>query len=187
MEIPFQPDEPFSATGNASRGRGVPKKSNRITPTSKSVGHQTRGAFRALQTLMQNLITPTGIPLSHFYVLRVLWEEDSLPQKEIAKRSFLTESSLAQVLNDMQSSGLIERAHVKTDRRQRRIVLTQKGASLYDTLGPLISNVIAVATNGIDRRHLEIYLQTAQQIQKNVRDEIERRNERGATTEGASS
>lgn len=65
-------------------------------------------------------------------ILFVLWQEDNLPIIELSKRTGLAKTTLTSMLDRMEGSGFLSRIFDKTDRRQIRIVLTDKATQMRD-------------------------------------------------------
>lgn len=63
-------------------------------------------------------------------ILYVLWQEDNLAIVELSRRTGLAKTTLTSMLGRMEVNGFLERIYDKTDRRQIRIVLTEKAQSL---------------------------------------------------------
>lgn len=65
-------------------------------------------------------------------ILYVLWQKDDLPIIELSKQTGLAKTTLTSMLDRMERNGHIQRINDKTDRRQIRIVLTEKAKGLCD-------------------------------------------------------
>lgn len=63
-------------------------------------------------------------------ILYILWQEDSIPIKELSKKTSLALTTLTSMLDRMETSELINRTFSKTDRRKVLIVLTEKAKKL---------------------------------------------------------
>ena len=63
-------------------------------------------------------------------ILYVLWQEDNLPIVELSRRTALAKTTLTSMLDRMESNGFLIRSYNKADRRQTRILLTEKAKSL---------------------------------------------------------
>ena len=63
-------------------------------------------------------------------ILYVLWQEDNLPIVELSRRTALAKTTLTSMLDRMESNGFLIRSYDKADRRQTRILLTEKAKSL---------------------------------------------------------
>ena len=70
-------------------------------------------------------------------ILFVLWQEDRLPIVALSRRTGLAKTTLTGMLDRMETQGLICRTRDGEDRRQQRIVLTDKARALsaaYDNV-----------------------------------------------------
>ena len=55
-----------------------------------SVGYLTRINFCAFSKALENLTEPHGVTAGQWRILRVLWEEDGITQREISNRVGIT-------------------------------------------------------------------------------------------------
>jgi DNA-binding MarR family transcriptional regulator len=65
-------------------------------------------------------------------ILYVLWQEDNLPIVELSKRTGLAKTTLTSMLDRLENKGFLLRCGDKKNRRQIRIVLTEKSKDLED-------------------------------------------------------
>lgn len=63
-------------------------------------------------------------------ILYVLWKEDNLPIVELSRRTSLAKTTLTSMLDRMEKSGFLIRSYDKADRRQIRIILTERAKAL---------------------------------------------------------
>jgi len=63
-------------------------------------------------------------------ILYVLWQEDNLPIVELSRRTSLAKTTLTSMLDRMEANGSLLRSFDKADRRQIRILLTDKAKAL---------------------------------------------------------
>ncbi|OIJ22491.1 MarR family transcriptional regulator [Anaerobacillus alkalidiazotrophicus] len=63
-------------------------------------------------------------------ILYILWQADSIPIKELSKKTGLATTTLTSMLDRMEAAGLVNRTFDKADRRKVLIVLTEKAYSL---------------------------------------------------------
>lgn len=73
---------------------------------------------------------PLGITYPQYLVLMVLWEQDSQPVCDIAKRLLLDTNTVTPLLQRMEKQGLVTRTRGKEDTRQRIVSLTPQGKAL---------------------------------------------------------
>ena len=120
-----------------------------------SLGWLMRTAHRAFVRALAAELAPHGINNAEWSALRVLWREDGLTQVELAERLAVEKASLTQVLAGLEGKRLIERQPDPTDRRKRRIRLTEAGGDLRETLLPLGAQVNARAASGLSASEVE--------------------------------
>lgn len=105
-----------------------------VNRPENSLPYHIRGAFRSFETALARYLAPLKLPLSQFYILRLLWEEDGNMQNDIAERASMSESVASQVIQKMEKAGLVTREKVSGDDRKRHIFLTQKGKTLREKI-----------------------------------------------------
>lgn len=89
------------------------------------------------------------MPPGAWYLLRVLWEEDGLTQRDLARRVGMMEPTAVIALRGMEERGWIRRLRSETDRRKVHLFLTPAGQALREALVPEAHAVNALATGGL--------------------------------------
>lgn len=140
--------------------------------SDRRVGPHIRGTFRALETVLSRALNGLGVRYSHFQVLNILWNKDGLTQGAIATASYITDSSLAQVLNEMVSKGLVERRRDADDGRKRLVFLTSKGASLEKKATSAVLEIMDVALIGVSDKDISQLISTHMKIRQNINDQF---------------
>src|SRR5262245_20133127 len=151
----------------------MPKSLRKITsskdfPFDASVGYQIRVAHRMIQRSRQVVIEPYGISSGMWFFLRILWQEDGLTQRELARRVGLMEPTALMALRAMKRAGLIRRSRNGTDKRKVNVFLTPKGRDLEKKLIPLVMGSTAVALTGFSSVEVKRLLGMLARIQKNL-------------------
>ena len=85
-------------------------------------------------------------------ILRVLWEDEGLSQREIGDRLFKDKPNVTRMLDVLERKGLIFRQ--PTDRRRYAIYLTKEGKKLQEELLPIVLQVQETATNSLTKSDL---------------------------------
>lgn len=75
-----------------------------------------------------------GVSVANWVVLRVLFDHEALPLKEIVERVGVDQGSLSRMVDRLLARGLVERAENPEDRRAVRISLTPEGRRLVPKL-----------------------------------------------------
>lgn len=120
-----------------------------------SVGYLTRINFRAFSKALENLTEPHGVTAGQWRILRVLWEEDGITQREISDRVGITEATAVKGVAGLEASGLITREVDESDRRKMVTRLTIKAKNLRKKLIPFVVDVNERALKGISRKDID--------------------------------
>ncbi|HQT26629.1 MAG TPA: MarR family transcriptional regulator [Burkholderiales bacterium] len=75
-----------------------------------------------------------GIPLTRWRILQSLSESEKLSQKALSSRLSIDPGLLTRQLKQMEAESLVKRKSSKEDNRMTLVELTEKGASLFDSL-----------------------------------------------------
>lgn len=79
---------------------------------------------------LDDLLKPSGITAVQYTALTVLEQHDGLPAAQLARRSFVTAQSTADLVRALEQRGLVTRERNLENRRERSIRLTQAGRKL---------------------------------------------------------
>ena len=91
-------------------------------------------ASRLITQAYHPLLSGYGITYPQYLVLMVLWEKDSQPVNDIAKRLLLETNTITPLLKRMEAEGIVTRSKGTKDARQIIVRLTDKGARLQESL-----------------------------------------------------
>ncbi|MBQ9711521.1 MAG: MarR family transcriptional regulator, partial [Bacteroidales bacterium] len=78
------------------------------------------------------MLEKLGVTYPQYLVLLVLWEKDSQPVNDIAKRLLLNTNTVTPLLKRMEDEGLLTRKKGTEDARQVIVSLTDKGKELEE-------------------------------------------------------
>jgi DNA-binding MarR family transcriptional regulator len=157
----------MSPRAAARRGAASAKRRADL-PFEVSVGYQVRMTHRALQRYLQSKIEPFGVTLGMWYLLRALWSEDGLTQRELSRRIGLMEPTTLAAIVAMEKCGFVKRVRNRSDRRKINVLLTRKGYRLRDKLLPLAVRVVSDAVEGFSPREVDTLLRLLKGIQRNL-------------------
>lgn len=115
-----------------------------------SVGNLARAAYRAFATGLERLTLPHGISSAQWPLLRALWDEEGLTQRELSRRVGIREPTMASALSKLEKVGFIRRSTRKEHRRSKRVFLSTKGQRLKERLMPCVEVVNGIALVDID-------------------------------------
>jgi DNA-binding MarR family transcriptional regulator len=86
----------------------------------------------AVRSHLDDLLRPAGLTALQYTALTVLERHPDLTSAQLARNSFVTAQSMADMITSMEARGLIERHRDGTDRRRRVVALTAVGREHID-------------------------------------------------------
>jgi DNA-binding MarR family transcriptional regulator len=86
----------------------------------------------AVRSHLDNLLRPSGLTALQYTALTVLERHPDLSTAELARDSFVTAQSMADMITALEGRGLIERHRDRADRRRLVVALTAAGRELLD-------------------------------------------------------
>ncbi|MFJ7153943.1 MarR family winged helix-turn-helix transcriptional regulator [Streptomyces sp. NPDC101118] len=106
----------------------------------------------AVRARLDELLKPAGITALQYTALTVLERHDGISAAQLARDSFVTAQSMADMVRALESRGLIRREPNPANRRERLILLAEPGrALLAEYAGParaLEQRMVADLTDG---------------------------------------
>ena len=148
---------PVSARG----GRGFDAN------TDNSIGYLLRDTARRILGDLTTRLEPHGITLPQYFVLRELWQEEGLMQRELANRVGVLEPTMVTTLDALERLNLIVRVRSTTDRRKTHVQLTPEGRTMRDTLQGYASDVLEHALQGISNEDIAVLRSILQRVKGN--------------------
>jgi DNA-binding MarR family transcriptional regulator len=86
----------------------------------------------AVRSHLDALLRPAGLTALQYTALTVLERHPDLSAAQLARNSFVTNQSMADMITALQGRGLIERHRDQADRRRLVVALTAAGRHLLD-------------------------------------------------------
>jgi MarR family 2-MHQ and catechol resistance regulon transcriptional repressor len=104
--------------------------------TALKVYTQMMRAADAVTARMHRHLADTGLTLSQFGVLEVLYHKGSLCQRDIGQKILKTSGNMTTVIDNLEKRGLVIRQQDPADRRRVAVKLTRPGYDLIQTIFP---------------------------------------------------
>jgi len=98
---------------------------------------QMMRATDAVTTRMHRHLADTGLTLSQFGVLEVLYHKGPLCQRDIGQKILKSSGNITLVIDNLEKRKLVAREKDPTDRRRLSVKLTDKGLGLITALFPI--------------------------------------------------
>lgn len=86
----------------------------------------------AVRARLDDIVRPGGMTALQYTALTVLERHVDMSSAQLARHSFVTAQSMADLIGALEARGLIERHRDRTDRRRLVVALTTEGHALLD-------------------------------------------------------
>ncbi|WP_053852029.1 MarR family winged helix-turn-helix transcriptional regulator [Streptomyces sp. NRRL B-24085] len=103
-----------------------------VTRASPSLLYMVKQVELVVRSHLDELVRPSGITALQYTALTVLERHDGLSAAQLARDSFVTAQSIADLVRSLETRGLVRRERNPTNRRERLILLTEEGRALLD-------------------------------------------------------
>lgn len=95
----------------------------------------------AIRSRLDDLLRPAGLTALQYTALTVLERHPDLSSAQLARNSFVTAQSMADMITALEGRGLIERHRDRNDRRRLVVALTTAGRELLDRYRDQVSTL----------------------------------------------
>jgi len=123
-------------------------------------GHALSDKIRRLFRLTEKCISPIGLTLGEFRVLKVLSESGPSPMVDLATDQTITPAAMTSIVDHLGELGLVERARSEYDRRVVKVSITRKGEEEVKMGIRLYKKFIEKATAGLTSNETRSLLTT---------------------------
>ena len=86
----------------------------------------------AVRARLDEIVRPAGLTAAQYTALSVLERHTDMSSAQLARSSFVTAQSMADMITALEGRGLIERHRDQADRRRLVVALTSAGRELLD-------------------------------------------------------
>jgi DNA-binding MarR family transcriptional regulator len=101
-------------------------------PQPPSLLYMVKQLELAIRSHLDTILKASGITTTQYTALTVLERHDGLSAAQLARDSFVTAQSMADMVRALESRTLIRREQAPENRRELRIYLTDQGRALLD-------------------------------------------------------
>ena len=102
------------------------------TRTQPSLLYMVKQVELVVRSHLDELVKPAGITALQYTALTVLERHDGLSAAQLARDSFVTAQSMADLVRSLDARGLVRRERNPRNRRELLILLTDTGRELLD-------------------------------------------------------
>ena len=104
-----------------------------------------------ISRIFNRRVKDVGLTRVQWQTLYLLYSRDGLTQTELADGLAMAKPPLGKVVDRLEEEGWVERRDDPTDRRAKRVFLTEKVSPLIPQLELLVDEIGAIAMNGISQ------------------------------------
>jgi len=105
---------------------------SQATKTSPSLLYMVKQVELVVRSHLDELVKPSGITALQYTALTVLERHDGLSAAQLARDSFVTAQSIADLVRSLENRGLVRRERNPNSRRELLILLTDDGRELLE-------------------------------------------------------
>lgn len=136
--------------------------------TEEMYGYSITKTSRALLRFLSAHLKRYSITPEQWTVLKRVYENDGIKQKELASIADKDPATLAKILDILERDEFIIRKTNQTDRRSYCIFITEKGTALRNEIYIHLEHIFKQVLEGISLEDLTIFTRVLQQIEKNA-------------------
>jgi DNA-binding MarR family transcriptional regulator len=104
----------------------------------------------AVRSHLDSLLRPAGLTALQYTALTVLERHPDLSSAQLARNSFVTAQSMADMITALEGRGLIERHRDQADRRRLVVALTTAGRDVLDLYRDQVVALETTMLTGLD-------------------------------------
>jgi DNA-binding MarR family transcriptional regulator len=157
-----------------------PMNGRALSPTiDDSLGFLIADCGRYVKRSLYDRIAPYGIRGGSWFALRVLWLEDGISQRQLARKLGVMEPWALEMVRSMERDGLIERTRDEQDRRRVKISLTAKARSLEPQMLHIASAINSMMLEGLTETEETLLKLLLKKVRARLADDVEARGAPG--------
>ena len=139
------------------------------------LGSDLARLVRIWRALIDHRLKPLELTQTHWVTLHNIHElPPDQSQIQLAKAIGIEQPSLVRTLDQLEEKGLISRHTCASDRRAKRIKLTEKARPIITEMEAVIRKTRGEILAGISEQELDILLNLVGRLEKNINDLQER-------------
>jgi len=122
----------------------------------------------AVRSRLDEIVRPLGLTALQYTALTVLERRPDLSTAQLARNSFVTSQSMADMVSVLEDRGLIERHRDRADRRRLVVALTADGQELLDRCRDDVSGLEQQMQSGLTSSQVAALRRSLQACQVNL-------------------
>lgn len=135
------------------------------------LGSDLARLVRVWRTLIDHRLKPLELTQTHWVTLHNIHQlPPEQSQIQLAKAIGIEQPSLVRTLDQLEEKGLISRQTCASDRRAKRIKLTEKAEPLINEMEEVIGKTRDEILSGVSKQEVETLLHLIRKLEQNILD-----------------
>lgn len=157
------------------------KKRQRVGPAIHKLNHMMN---RNITTYVR-MLGIDEVSVTNGWIIRYLYEnrDRDIFQKDIEKRFSIGRSTVTNTIQLMEKKGYIRRDAVESDARLKKVVLTEQGIELHNSMRKVSKELDARTLEGISDEELRTFFEVIEKLEKNLCEQQQERQQGKEKTE----
>lgn len=157
------------------------KKRQRVGPAIHKLNHMMNRNI----TAYVRMLGIDEVSVTNGWIIRYLYEnrDRDIFQKDIEKRFSIGRSTVTNTIQLMEKKGYIRRDAVESDARLKKVVLTEQGMELHNSMRKVGEELDARTLEGISDEELRTFFEVIEKLEKNLCEQQQERQQGKEKTE----
>lgn len=125
-------------------------------------------ASRLLANRISKNLSDHQVTAEQWTILANLWQHNGQTQQSLADLSNKNKASITHLVDNLEKRQLVERRADDSDRRNKKIFLTEEGRALQEALSKIVKKTTKEATEGIDKKELKSVRKVLKKMVENL-------------------
>ena len=151
------------------------KKRQRVGPAI----HKLNNMMNRNITTYVRMLGIDEVSVTNGWIIRYLYEnrDRDIFQKDIEKRFSIGRSTVTNTIQLMEKKGYIRRDAVESDARLKKVVLTEQGIELHNSMRKVSKELDARTLKGISDEELRTFFEVIEKLEKNLCEQQQERQQ----------
>jgi DNA-binding MarR family transcriptional regulator len=132
----------------------------------------------ASRAMIERILRPYDLGSTQWYVLYQLANHGATAQRDFPALLQIEKPTLSEVVRALVRKGLVDQTPDPQDQRQRILVLTESGKTLWQELPDPIARILEIAFEGVDDASLEIVVRVLRAATERLNNHIDEGSEK---------
>jgi DNA-binding MarR family transcriptional regulator len=138
------------------------------TRTRPSLLYMIKQLELVVRSHLDDIVKPSGITALQYTALTVLERHDGLSAAQLARDSFVTAQSIADLVRSLENRGLVRRERLPENRRELLIYLTDQGRALLAEHAAQVADLEQQMTASLSAREADRFRRTLNECRKRL-------------------